>query len=101
MELIIIGLALLIGVSWWMYSNHDKVENVVDQVEDAIEDIQEKIEEVKQDVKEKIDEIPTKDELKKLTKAKLEDFARELGIELDKRKTKDNMIQDLTDQLGK
>ena len=59
------------------------------------------IEEVKEEIKEQLDEIPTKDELKKLTKAKLEEFGRDLGIELDKRKTKDNMIQDRTDKLGK
>lgn len=101
MELIIIGIALLIGVAWWMYTNHDKVEDVVEQVEDAVDEIEEKIEEVKEEIKEKLDEIPTKEELKKLTKAKLEEFGRDLGIELDKRKTKDNMIQDLNDKLGK
>ena len=37
MELIIIGIALLIGVAWWMYTNHEKVEEVVEDVEDAID----------------------------------------------------------------
>ena len=101
MELIIIGLALVVGVAWWMYTNHEKVEDVVEEVEDAIEEIEEKIEEVKQEVKEKLGDIPTKEELKKLTKAKLEEFGRDLGIELDKRKTKDNMIKELNEKLGK
>ncbi len=101
MELIIIGVALVIGVAWWMYANHDKVEEIVEDVEDAVDELEDKVEEVKQKVKDKIDDIPTKEELKKLTKAKLEEFGRELGVELDKRKTKDNMIKELDEKLGK
>jgi len=101
MELIIIGLALVIGVAWWMYNNHDKVEDIVEEVEDAVDEIEEKIDEVKQTVKDKLDDIPTKEELKKLTKAKLEELGRDLGVELDKRKTKDNMIKELNEKLSK
>jgi hypothetical protein len=36
--------------------------------------------------------MPTDAELKKMTKGQLETFARDLGVELDKRKTKANMI---------
>lgn len=39
--------------------------------------------------------MPTDAELKKMTKDKLETFARDLGLELDKRKTKANMIEEL------
>ena len=101
MELIIIGLALVVGVAWWMYNNHDKVEDIVEEVEDAVDEIEDKIDEVKQKVKDKLDDIPTKEELKKLTKAKLEELGRDLGVELDKRKTKDNMIKELNEKLGK
>lgn len=101
MELIIIGIALLIGVAWWMYTNHDKVEDIVEEVEDTVDEIEDKIDEVKQKVKEKLDDIPTKEELKKLTKAKLEELGRDLGVELDKRKTKDNMIKELDEKLSK
>ena len=101
MELIIIGLALAVGVAWWMYNNHDKVEDIVEEVEDAVDEIEDKIDEVKQKVKDKLDDIPTKDELKKLTKAKLEELGRDLGVELDKRKTKDNMIKELNEKLSK
>ena len=101
MELIIIGLALVIGVAWWMYDNHDKVEDIVEDVEDAVDEIEDKIDEVKQKVKDKLDDIPTKEELKKLTKAKLEELGRDLGVELDKRKTKDNMIKELNEKLSK
>ena len=101
MELIIIGLALVIGVAWWMYNNHDKVEDIVEEVEDAVDEIEDKIDEVKQKVKDKLDDLPTKEELKKLTKAKLEELGRDLGVELDKRKTKDNMIKELNEKLSK
>jgi Tfp pilus assembly protein PilO len=101
MELIIIGLALVVGVAWWMYTNHDKVEDIVEEVEDAVDEIEDKIDEVKQKVKDKLDDIPTKEELKKLTKAKLEELGRDLGVELDKRKTKDNMIKELNEKLSK
>jgi len=101
MELIIIGLALVIGVAWWMYNNHDKVEDIVEEVEDAVDEIEDKIDEVKQKIKDKLDDIPTKEELKKLTKAKLEELGRDLGVELDKRKTKDNMIKELNEKLSK
>lgn len=101
MELIIIGLAIAVGVAWWMYNNHDKVEDIVEEVEDAVDEIEDKIDEVKQKVKDKLDDIPTKEELKKLTKAKLEELGRDLGVELDKRKTKDNMIKELNEKLSK
>jgi hypothetical protein len=39
--------------------------------------------------------LPTKAAMEKLTKAKLEELAREHGVELDKRKTKAGMITDL------
>ena len=39
--------------------------------------------------------LPTKAQLEKLTKAKLEELGRDMGVELDKRKTKANMIADL------
>ncbi len=39
--------------------------------------------------------LPTKAQLEKLTKAGLEELGREHGVELDKRKTKANMIVDL------
>lgn len=42
--------------------------------------------------------MPTDAELKKMTKVQLETFGREVGVELDKRKTKANMIADLKSQ---
>jgi hypothetical protein len=40
---------------------------------------------------------PSDDELKKLTKAQIEEVGREYGVELDKRKTKANMIKQFND----
>ena len=39
--------------------------------------------------------LPSDAELNKLTKGKLEELARDFGVELDKRKTKANMIAEL------
>ena len=36
----------------------------------------------------------------KMTKAELEEYGRTIGIELDRRKTKANMIKDLNDFTG-
>ena len=75
------------------------------KVEETIEEIEEKIDEVVDDIKEEVqealDSLPSAAELKKLTKAKLEELGRDLGVELDKRKTKDNMIKELQEKLGK
>lgn len=43
-------------------------------------------------------EMPSEAELKKMTKVKIEEIGREFGVELDKRKTKANMIADLKSQ---
>ena len=42
--------------------------------------------------------LPSDAELKKMTKAQIEEVAREVGVELDKRMTKANMIADLKSQ---
>ena len=39
--------------------------------------------------------LPSDDALKKMTKAQIEVVGRDFGVELDKRKTKANMIADL------
>lgn len=43
--------------------------------------------------------VPSKAELKKLTKVKLEELGRENGIELDKRLTKDKLVNALHSHL--
>ena len=75
-----------IGVAGWLIYLGTKSK----EFKDTVEDIKEEIE----DIEEFIESIPTITELKKMTKTKLEEVAREHGIELDKRKTKSNMIAD-------
>lgn len=50
-------------------------------------------------VKEVVEEsvLPTAEQLKKMNKAQIEEIGRQSGIELDRRKTKSNMIADLLD----
>ena len=45
-------------------------------------------------------ELPSDEELMKMTKAQLQQYGEELGVELDKRKTKAKMIQQLKSLLG-
>ena len=47
-------------------------------------------------------ETPTsKEDLKKQSKVELEEYGRTVGIELDRRKSKDKLIQELIDHEGK
>ncbi len=82
----VIVAATLGFVGWLVYLGTKSKE-----FKDTVEDIKEEIE----DIEEFIESIPTIDELKKMTKSKLEELGRAHGIELDKRKTKSNMIADL------
>lgn len=46
------------------------------------------------------DGVISEDELKKLTKAKLENIARDYGIELDRRKTKKALLEELLEKIA-
>ena len=92
MELVILGVVAAVVIAAWWVMNPKEVEQTVEEIEDKIEEV---VDDVKEDVKEALDDLPSVDDLKKLTKAKLEELGRELGVELDKRKTKANMINDL------
>ena len=51
---------------------------------------------------ETVKETPTpKKDLKKQSKIELEEYGRTVGIELDRRKSKDKLIQELIDHEGK
>jgi hypothetical protein len=101
--LFVLGLVVLAGVVIWYVMSKSK--DLFPKVEETIEEIEETIEEVvdatRREVREALDSLPTAAELKKLTKAKLEELGRDLGVELDKRKTKDNMIKELEEKVGK
>ena len=85
-----ITLAALVGVAGWLIYLGTKSK----EFKDTVEDIKEEIDEIE----EFIESIPTINELKKMTKAKLEELGRAQGIELDRRKTKANMISDLVEK---
>jgi len=51
--------------------------------------------------KAEVKKLPTKSKLSAMKKAELEELGREFGVELDKRKTKDNMIADLQKEVKK
>ena len=89
----LVGVAVV--VAWFVVGKSATLVKVEETIEEIEEKIDEVVEDIKEDVKEALDSLPTTNELKKLTKAKLEELGRELGVELDKRKTKDNMIKEL------
>jgi len=49
----------------------------------------------KKEAQKQATKVPSKAELKKLTKAGLEELGRENGVELDKRLTKDKLVNQL------
>ena len=57
------------------------------------------ISEASEDLQESMDDLQSK--LNLMTKSQIEDYGRSLGVELDKRKTKVNMIKDLLKQKEK
>jgi cell division protein FtsL len=58
---------------------------------EVVEDVKEEIEEIE----EFIDNLPTPAEVKKLTKAKLVELAAELGIEIDSKKKKADIVEEI------
>jgi len=95
----LVGVAVV--VVWLVLGKSSTLVRVEETIEEIEEKIDEVVEEIKEDVKEALDSLPTANELKKLTKAKLEELGRDLGVELDKRQTKDNMIKELQEKVGK
>jgi len=99
--LIILAVVVAGGIAYFGgfldFNKDGKVdEKDLDIVKEAAEAVvEEKIAEVKEKVAEVKAKLPTAAKLKALTKAQLEELGREFGIELDKRKTKDNMIAEL------
>ena len=88
MELIgYIALAGLLGFVGWLIHLGLKSK----EFKDTVEDIKEELD----DIEEFIDSIPTPAELKKLTKAKLVELAGELGIDIDPKKKKDEIVKEI------
>jgi len=107
MELIIIAVCVTLGlVAFFFWPKvSEKIDDVQEDITEARETVEEKFEEVIDDVedavKEALDKLPTKAQLMKLTKAKIDELAAEVGIELDRRQTKEKMVAELQKQAKK
>lgn len=103
MEFVIAGLvavAIAAFVFWPRVS--EKIDDVQEDITEAREKVEDAFEEVIEDVEEAVqnalDNLPTKAQLMKLTKAKIDELAAEVGIKLDRRQTKEKMVAELQKQ---
>jgi len=96
MDPIALGILVVIGVglAWFfLFRSEPEVPEVKQAKDPVVTPAQ--VESFEKAVAKEKAKLPTNAELDKLTKAKLEELGREFGVELDKRKTKANMITDL------
>ena len=94
--LFVSGIIFGLGYLGWILTK-EGLEGVVDKVEDIAEDVEEAIDDL-EDYEFGVDLEDLGDKLKSMTKAELEEFAHTLGIKVDKRKKKDDMIQKIVDE---
>ena len=88
MDLFVAVIVLVtLGVAGWLIYLGTKSK----EFKDTVEDIKEEIE----DIEEFIESIPTAAQLKKMTKAKLVELAAELGVEIDSKKKKAEIVEEL------
>jgi len=103
----IIAVAVALGLAAFFFWPRvsEKIDEVQEDITEAREKVEEKFEEVIEDVedavKEALNNLPTKAQLMKLTKAKIDELASEVGITLDRRQTKEKMVADLQKQAKK
>ncbi len=97
---VVVALALSAFVFWPRVS--EKIDDVQEDITEAREKVEDAFEEVIDDVEEAVqnalDNLPTKAQLMKLTKAKIDELAAEVGIKLDRRQTKEKMVAELQKQ---
>ena len=100
---VVVALGLAAFFFWPRVS--ETIDEVQEDITEAREAVEEKFEEVIDDVedavKEALDKLPTKAQLMKLTKAKIDELASEVGIKLDRRQTKEKMVAELQKQAKK
>jgi vacuolar-type H+-ATPase subunit E/Vma4 len=106
MELVILGVVVVAVAAFFFWPKvSEKIDDVQEDITEAREAVEEKFEEVidnvEDAVKEALDKLPTKAQLMKLTKAKIDELAKEVGIELDRRQTKEKMVAELQKQAKK
>lgn len=82
----------------WLQRGADQLDDAIQEINDEVDEIEEKIEDVTDSFNNVIDEVK---KLQSMTKAQLEEIGRTVGIELDRRKTKENMIKDLKEHADK
>lgn len=105
--LILVGtLAVVCAIAFYFWPKvSEKIDDVQEDITEARDAVEEKFEEVIDDVedavKEALDKLPTKAQLMKLTKAKIDELAAEVGITLDRRQTKEKMVAELQKQAKK
>ena len=85
--LVTIIVLVTLGVAGWLIYLGTKSK----EFKDTVEDIKEEIE----DIEEFIESIPTPSEIKKLTKAKLIELAGELGIDIDSKAKKADIVNEI------
>lgn len=97
---LVVALGLAAFVFWPRVS--EKIDDVQEDITEAREKVEDAFEEVIEDVEEAVqnalDNLPTKAQLMKLTKAKIDELAAEVGIKLDRRQTKEKMVAELQKQ---
>jgi uncharacterized membrane protein YhiD involved in acid resistance len=107
MELIIAAVAVAAIIAAFVFWPRvsEKIDDVQEDITEAREKVEDVIDEVIDDVEEAVekalDKLPTKGQLMKLTKAKIDELAADLGIELDRRQTKEKMVAELQKQAKK
>lgn len=105
MELLVIGAIIVLAGGIWFF-NRDKGLDVNNDgkvdgkdfeaaVDNTVKGVVTEAKKAKAEVKAAVAKLPSLAKMKAQTKAQLEELGREFGIELDKRKTKDKMIDDL------
>ena len=88
MELVgYIAIAAIVGFVGWLVYLGTKSKEFKDTIEDIKEDLDE--------IEEFIDNLPSPAEVKKMTKAKLIELAGELGIEIDTKKKKADIVEEI------
>lgn len=98
MEFVIFGvvfLGVLGGLWYYRQSVLTGLEEASDEFAEAVEEIREEVEEAEEFVEEVKEKLPTKNQLMKMKKDAIEEVGRKFGIELDKRFTKEKMVNTL------
>ena len=82
-----LAIAAIVGFVGWLVYLGTKSKEFKDTIEDIKEDLDE--------IEEFIDNLPSPAEVKKMTKAKLIELAGELGIEIDTKKKKADIVEEI------